>query len=154
MLLRSNPFEVFDRLERELFEPFGGTGFGRLPMNVVRSGDAVEVTFDLPGIDPDSIDVTVEGNLVTVVGERTVDRPEDGQVLVEGRPSGRFVGRVTLGDQVDLDQLQARYERGVLTLVAPVAETARPRRIEITKAGEQAKAIEAGSTGQAQPAAA
>jgi HSP20 family protein len=71
----------------------------------------VEVTFDLPGIDPDSIDVTVEGNLVTIAGERTVDRPEDGQVLVEGRPSGRFVGRVTLGDQVDLDQLQARYGR-------------------------------------------
>jgi HSP20 family protein len=149
MLLRYDPFQLFDRLERELFAPLRGTqtGFGWMPMDAVRKGDVVEVTFDLPGIDPASVDATVEGNTLTVTAERALELPEDAQILARERPSGRFVRRLTLGDAIDLGKLKARYEHGVLTLTAPVAETAKPRRIQIT-AGSQAKAIEGSSTEQ------
>jgi HSP20 family protein len=149
MLLRYDPFQLFDRLERQLFAPVGGNGgtFGWMPMNAVRQGDVVEVTFDLPGIDPASVDATVEGNVLTVTAERTLDLPEDAAVLVRERPSGRFVRRLTLGEALDLDKLEAHYEHGVLTLVIPVAASAKPRRIEITAGGGK-QAIEGTATKQ------
>jgi HSP20 family protein len=151
MLFRSDPFQLFDRLERELFAPpqgGTGTGFGWMPMDAIRKGDMVEITFDLPGIDPASVEATVEGNVLTVTAERTLDLPDGADVLVRERPTGRFVRRVTLGEAIDLGKLQAHYEHGVLTLVAPVAETARARRIEITS-GQQARSIEGTSSVQA-----
>jgi HSP20 family protein len=152
MLLSTDPFELFDRLEREMFVPFaarrGGTAPGWMPMDAIRKGDMVEVSFDLPGIDPATVDATVEGNVLTVSAERTLDLPEGADVYVRERPRGRFVRRVTLGDAIDLGKLQASYEHGVLTLVAPVVEAAKPRRIEITTGGHKAKSIEGTSTVQ------
>jgi HSP20 family protein len=149
MLLGHDPFQLFDRLERELFAPLRGTGnatgLGWVPMNAIRTGDALEVTFDLPGIDPDTVDATVEGNVLTVSAERSLDLPEDAKVLVAERPGGRFMRRLALGEDIEVDKLQARYEHGVLTIVAPVAEGAKPRRIEIA-GGRKAQAIEGSST--------
>lgn len=150
MLLGYDPFQLFDRLERDLFAPLhqtgGGTGAGWMPMTAIRTGDTIEVTFDLPGIDPASVDATVEGNVLTVVAERNLKLPEGAQVLVAERPGGRFVRRLTLGEAIEVDKLEAHYEHGVLTVVAPVAESAKPRRIEIAGAGDTARTIEGNST--------
>jgi HSP20 family protein len=123
MLFRTDPFRTFDELSRELFGTTR-TGYGWMPMDAVRRGEVVEVSFDLPGIDPDSVELTVERNLLTVKAERRLDLADDAQVITRERPHG------TLSR----------------TLTMPVAEAAKPRRIEITTNG--AKAI----TGTSHPA--
>lgn len=155
MLLRHDPFDLFDQLQREFFAPLRAgratTTGGWMPMNAVHNGDAIEVTFDLPGIDPSTVDATVEDNVLTVTAERALDLPKDARVLVAERPSGRFVRRLALGDAIDVDKLEAHYEHGVLTLVAPVTQSAKRRRIPISARGERAGLIE-GSSSKQEPA--
>ena len=111
-------------------------------------GEVVEVSFDLPGIDPDSVELTVERNLLTVKAERRLELAEDAQVITRERPQGTFTRQLYLSDAIDRDKVEAHYADGVLTLTMPVAEAAKPRRIEITTNG--AKAI----TGTSHPAGA
>jgi HSP20 family protein len=146
MLLRFDPFQAFDRLSREVFSYPTGTGAGWMPMDAWRRGDAVEVAFDLPGIDPGSVDLTVEKNVLTVKAERRWQLDDDQQFLVRERPQGTFTRHIVLADGVDLDKIEARYENGVLFVTAPVAETAKPHRIEIKGANGHGKAITAGSS--------
>jgi HSP20 family protein len=134
MLLRFDPFRDLDRLTEEMWrgQP---TSPMRIPMDAVRTGDAVEVHFELPGVDPDSIDVEVERHQLTVSAERTVstERREGEEVLVRERRHGRFVRQLTLGDNLDPDRLEARYHDGVLTVVVPVVEQAKARKVEIAR---------------------
>ena len=133
MLMRFDPFRDFDRI-----------GAGRapfMPMDAYRHDDSVEVDFDLPGVDPSSIDVTVERNALTVKAERHWDRGDGADVLAAERPQGAFTRQLFLGDGLATDRLEAHYHDGVLSLSIPVAETARPRKVEIAT-GETAKAIE------------
>ena len=141
MLLRTDPFQLFDRLSRDMFSQPLGIASGWMPMDAVRRDDRIELAFDLPGIDPASVDLTVERNVLTVKAERRWEPFEGDQVLFRERPQGRFTRQLTLSDAVDLDKVEARYENGVLLVSVPVAETAKPHRIEI-KAGD-AKAITA-----------
>lgn len=147
MLLRFDPFQTFDRLSRELFSyPTGGSGW--MPMDAWRRGDVVEVAFDLPGIDPGSVDLTVEQNILTVKAERRW-QPEEGlQFFVRERPQGTFTRQIVLSDAVDLDKVEARYENGVLFVTAPVAETAKPHKIEIKAGNGHGRQITAGSSKQ------
>lgn len=145
MLFRTDPFRTFDELSRELFGTTR-TGYGWMPMDAVRRGEVVEVSFDLPGIDPDSVELTVERNLLTVKAERRLELAEDAQVITRERPQGTFTRQLYLSDAIDRDKVEAHYADGVLTLTMPVAETAKPRRIEIRSNG--AKAI----TGTSHPA--
>jgi HSP20 family protein len=145
MLLRFDPFAAFDRLSREVLSPPAGLGTGWMPMDAVRRGEVVEVAFDLPGIDPGSVDLTVERNVLTVKAERRWQPAEGDQILARERPQGWFTRQLVLSDGVDLDKAEARYENGVLFLTIPVAEAAKPHRIEI-KAGDGAKSITAGSS--------
>jgi HSP20 family protein len=150
MLLRFDPFQTFDRLSRELlsYPSWTGGGAGWMPMDAWRRGDVVEVAFDLPGIDPGTVDLTVEQNILTVKAERRW-QPEDGlQYFVRERPQGTFTRQIVLSDAVDLDKVEARYENGVLFVTAPVAETAKPHKIEIKAANGHGKAITAGSSKQ------
>src|SRR3954468_7193995 len=129
MLLRFDPFRDLDRLTNELL------GAPRvpapMPMECYRSGDAFYLHFDLPGIDAETLDVTAENNTLTVRAERRRLGPEDAEYLVSERPTGTFARQLVLGDGVSLDALTANYHDGVLTLTVPVAEQAKPRRIEI-----------------------
>ncbi len=101
-------------------------------MDAYRSGDAFYVHFDLPGIDLDSIDLTVERNVLTVRAQRKAARTDEAERIVSERPQGVFTRQLFLGETLDVDNLRAEYDAGVLTLTIPVAEQAKPRKVEIS----------------------
>jgi HSP20 family protein len=129
MLLRTaDPFRDFDRLTQQ---QLGTTRRpAAMPMDAWREGDRFVIEFDLPGISKDTIDLDVERNVLTVRAER-VARNGDLEMLASERPRGTFSRQLVLGDNLDLDRIEASYDGGVLRLVVPVAEKAKPRRIEI-----------------------
>ena len=144
MLLRTtDPFRDFDRLTSQLL----GTTLGTtnrpavMPMDAWREGDVFHLEFDLPGVATESIDLDVERNVLTVRAER-VAQNGDWEMLASERPRGIFSRQLVLGDNLDLDQIQANYDAGVLRLTIPVAERAKPRKIEVG-AGSEPVAIEA-----------
>ncbi|PUA82071.1 Hsp20/alpha crystallin family protein [Nocardioides currus] len=130
MLLRTtDPFRDLDRLTQLL----GTTNRPAvMPMDAWREGDRFVIEFDLPGVAQDSIDLDVERNVLTVRAER-VARNGDWEAMASERPKGVFSRQLVLGDNLDLEQIQASYADGVLRLVVPVAERAKPRKIEITQ---------------------
>lgn len=130
MLMRTDPFRDFDRLTQQLF----GTAArpAAMPMDAYRKGDTFLLHLDLPGINPDSIDLTVEQNVLTVRAERPVSQPNGAEMIVAERPAGTFSRQVFLGDTLDTDRMTADYTAGVLTLSIPVHEAAKPRKVAIT----------------------
>jgi HSP20 family protein len=111
-------------------------------MDAWREGDAFLIEFDLPGVAPESIDLDVERNVLTVRAER-VARNGDWEMLASERPRGVFSRQLVLGDNLDLDRIEASYEGGVLRLTVPVAEKAKPRKIQIGTSESSRQAIEA-----------
>ena len=142
MLLRFDPFREFDRLAQQLD---GRPGFSAMPMDGYRADDRFVVHFDLPGVDPTTIDLTVEKDVLTVSAERHWEPTDGTEVLVAERPHGRFTRQLFLADGLDHEHIDASYDAGVLTVTIPVAEHARPRKVQI-HAGTGPKAIEATST--------
>jgi HSP20 family protein len=132
MLLRFDPLRDFDRLAQQMLGDWQATR--SFPMDVYRSGDHYVLHFDLPGVDPSSVDLSVEDNTLTVRAQRQ-PRSEDVELLVAERPTGEFTRRLVLGNGLDLAGIAATYDGGVLTVTIPVAETAKPRRISIGSAG-------------------
>ena len=104
-----------------------------MPMDAWREGDRFVIEFDLPGVQPDSIDLDVERNVLTVRAER-VGRNGDWEMLASERTRGAFSRQLVLGDNLDLDRIEASYDAGVLRLVVPVAERAKPRKITVSGA--------------------
>ncbi|WP_127552911.1 Hsp20/alpha crystallin family protein [Actinoplanes sp. OR16] len=129
MLLRTDPFRELDRV----FEQFTGTSSRPAVMHVdaERDGDVFYVFFDLPGVDPDSIDVTVERNVLQVQAERRRRVKDDVEPVISERPMGVFNRQLFLADTLDTDRLEAVYDNGVLTLRIPISDRAKPRRIAI-----------------------
>ena len=144
MLLRFDPFRDLDRAFDEAWRGTAGRS-PSIPMDAVRHGDRVFISFDLPGVDPDSVDLTVERNVLTVRAERGTARQEGDQVLADERPKGTFTRRVLLGDTLDTGKLEAAYDHGVLSVTIPVAEQAQPRKISIGGGSAQPQAIQAES---------
>lgn len=103
-----------------------------MPMGAYRQGEEFVVHFDLPGVDTESIDLDVERNVLTVKAEREHDLADTADVQVAERPRGVFSRQLFLGDTLDIERIAASYDAGVLTLRIPVAERAKPRKIEIT----------------------
>ncbi len=141
MLMRFDPFRDVERWARQLS---GGTGHAVMSMDAYRQGDHWVAAFDLPGVDPESIDVTVENNVLTVRAQRSWQPQEGEQVVVSERPQGVFTRQLYLGEGLDSDHIAASYEAGVLTVRLPVAEQAKPRKVAITTGGGQ-QALEAGA---------
>lgn len=141
MLMRTDPFRELDRLTQQFF---GATGTNTrpavMPMDAYRSGDDYVVRLDLPGVTPESIDLDVERNVLTVKAERHLDYGEQADVQVAERPRGVFSRQLFLGESLDAEHIRADYEAGVLTIRIPVAEQAKPRKIVIG-GGEEAKQI-------------
>jgi len=129
--LRFDPFRDFDRLAAEVL----GTARtpALMPMDVLRTGEQFICRFDLPGIDADSLDVSAENNTLTVRAERHRHDSDDSSYLVSERPSGTYSRQLVLGDGLAVDAIRADYRDGVLTLTIPVAEQAKPRKIEISR---------------------
>ena len=129
MLLRTtDPFRDLDRLTQQLMGTTNRPAV--MPMDAWREGDRFVIEFDLPGVSTDSIDLDVERNVLTVRAER-VARNGDWEPLASERPRGAFSRQLVLGDNLDLERIEAGYESGVLRLVVPVAEKAKPRKIAI-----------------------
>ncbi len=130
MLMRTDPFRELDRLTQQVFGTVARPV--AMPMDGYRKGDSFYLHLDLPGIKPDSIDLTVEQNVLTIRAERPAIEPDGVEVIVSERPAGTFTRQVFLGDTLDSDHMTADYTAGVLTLTIPIHEAAKPRRVEIT----------------------
>ncbi len=143
MLMRFDPFRELDRLAQQT------ASTGRLPvmaMDAYRHGDSFVVNFDLPGVDPPSIDLTVEKNVLTVSAERRWQPTEGDEVVVAERPQGSFSRQLFLGEGLDPERIEARYDNGVLTVSVPVAERAKPRKVEISSGNGHDAPISASSS--------
>jgi HSP20 family protein len=144
MLIRSaDPFREFDRLTQQLM---GTTNRPvAMPMDAWREGDRFVLEFDLPGVSPESVDLDVERNGLTIRAERVSQNTGDWQMLASERPRGAFSRQLVLGDNLDLEHIEAAYRDGVLRLVVPVAEKAKPRKIEVQHDKDAPAAISSSS---------
>jgi HSP20 family protein len=132
MLMRTDPFRELDRLTQQFFGTNGTTARPAvMPMDAYRHGEDFVVEFDLPGVDPASIDLDVERNVLTVKAQRQPTMGEGVELQVAERPRGLFSRQLFLGDGLDVDRIEANYHAGVLTLRIPVAEQAKPRKIQV-----------------------
>jgi HSP20 family protein len=137
-----DPFREMDRLASQLFGQLGSsTRAARwMPMDLYRSGDHYVVNVDLPGIDPGSIDLDVDGTMLTIRATRSAASDDTAKWLVQERPSGSFVRQIGLGEGLDVSAIDATYTNGVLSLTIPIAEQAKPRKIEV-RTSDTAKAV-------------
>jgi HSP20 family protein len=134
MLMRTDPFRDFDRLAQQVLGAGTTSRPAVMPMDAWREGDRFVIEFDLPGVRPETVDIDVERNVLTLRAERP-PRNGDWEMLASERPTGLFSRQLVLGDNLDLEQIQANYDAGVLRLVVPVAERAKPRKIEVASSG-------------------
>jgi HSP20 family protein len=139
MAISYDPFRELDQLAQQLMS--GGRSPRSFPMDAYRRGDDFFIHLDLPGVDPGSIDITVEGSNITISAERRFNQHEDDEILVSERPQGRFSRDLRVGTRIDSNAIEADYEDGVLTLRLPMAAEAKPRRVEV-RSSEQQKTIE------------
>jgi len=143
MLLRFDPFRELDRVFQKT-EQLTRTA---MPMDAYRHGETFVVHFDLPGVDPASIDLEVERNVLTISAERSW-RPVDGdEVVAAERTHGSFRRQLLIGDGLDTERMHASYEHGVLTLTIPVAEKSKPRKFNVTTGSDKESIGQAGNTG-------
>jgi HSP20 family protein len=143
MLMRTDPFRELDRLTQQMLGTNGTLARPAvMPMDAWRNGDIFHVELDLPGVNPDSIELDVERNVVTIKAERP-SRDNDVELIAAEQPRGVFSRQLILGDNLDTEQIDASYDAGVLTLQIPVAERAKPRRISVATNEHQRQAISA-----------
>ena len=131
MATRYDPFRDLDQMLASMRQAPTSPG---MPLDLYRDGEAFVAKFDLPGVDPSSIDIDVDDRTLTVRAERTSAEGEV-QWLSHERPSGTFARQLTLGAGLALDRIEAGYADGVLTLTIPVAEEAKPRKIQVSHTG-------------------
>ena len=135
-----DPFtQEFDRLARRVFGTTNGAVSRRsvMPMDVIRRKDEVELRFDLPGIDPESLEVTVDRGVLTVSGKRAEEYAEGENPYRRERVMGTFTRRVSLSDTIDSEKIDAGYTNGVLSVRLPLLEKAQPRKVEIHTDGQK-----------------
>jgi HSP20 family protein len=131
VLLRFDPFREIDRLSNDLLDTANSRPVV-MPLDAYRHDDRWIVNIDLPGVDPSTVDLTVDRNVLTVQATRQWRPAEGDKVLAAERPRGTFTRQLMLGEQIDATGIEANYEQGVLTVTLPVAETAKPRRVSIS----------------------
>ncbi len=160
MAVRIDPLREMDRLVSSALESLSSATAHRvMPMDLYREGESFKVRLDLPGVDPASLDVDVEDKTLTVRAERAGVAGEDIQWLTRERSTGTFARQLTLGRSVDVENIKADFADGVLTLTIPVAEEAKPRKIEVAHSSEthqvdnEAEKSEHGSAEQSEDSA-
>jgi HSP20 family protein len=149
MLVQNSAFRELDNLFNQAFAPGAraASSTGRpMPMDAYRRGDNVWVHLDLPGVSAESIDISVERNVLTVTAERSYQREEGDRVYFEERPEGTFRRQVSLGEGLDADGVEADYTDGVLSLRIPVVPQAQPRKINVSSGQANSQAINTSST--------
>jgi HSP20 family protein len=145
MVMRFDPFREIDRVAQLVNQQVGTARNAAMPMDAYRGKDQFVVRFDLPGIDPASIDLTVEKNVLTVRAERGWEPDEGQEVIVQERPQGVFTRQLFLGEALDAEHVEASYDDGVLTLTIPVAEQAKPRKVNVIAGQREGSVIESKS---------
>ncbi len=148
-VVRFDPFRELDRWSAQARPTLGYARAPRMPFDAVRREHELVLQFDLPGVDPDTIDVTVDKGTLTVAADRTNVRQDGDEVVVSERPTGRFVRQLRLREGLDAEAVRADYDAGVLTVVVPVAEAARPRRVQVGSGTESASAGDAAAESSA-----
>ncbi|MFE6254734.1 Hsp20/alpha crystallin family protein [Agromyces sp. NPDC057865] len=144
MAMYWDPFRELDRLAAGMLDSRQGPRV--MPIDLHRDGDHYVLSADLPGVDPGSIGVDVDGQLLTIRAERTLRSDSDVQWLAHERPSGSFLRQLTLGDGLDTAAISAHYDNGVLSVVIPVSERAKPRKVEVQSAPNSEREISASSS--------
>ncbi len=129
MAMSFDPFSDMDQLAGMLLG--GRPGPKLMPVDLYRDGDRYILSADLPGIDPGSVDVDVDGQLLTIRAQRTASSAEGAKWLAHERPSGSYLRQFSLGEGVDPEKISAHYDNGVLSVILPVSERAKPRKIQI-----------------------
>ena len=146
MVMRFDPFRELDRLSQDVWQTTNRrTTASVMPIDAYREGDHFLVHFDLPGVDPSTIELTVEKNVLTVRAERSSHWGPDAELIVAERPQGSFTRQLFLSETLDTDRIEASYDAGVLTVRIPVAEAAKPRRVEIGQTQSGSTAITTGA---------
>lgn len=145
MAMYWDPFRELDRLAAGMLDSRQGPRV--MPIDLHRDGDHYVLSADLPGVDPGSIDVDVDGQLLTIRAERTLRSDSDVQWLAHERPSGSFLRQLTLGDGLDTAAISAHYDNGVLSVVIPVSERAKPRKVEVQSSQQSEHEITSGASG-------
>ncbi|MEV4776025.1 MULTISPECIES: Hsp20/alpha crystallin family protein [Microbacterium] len=140
MSLSFDPFSQLDRFAASVLDSVRAPRL--MPVDLYRDGDRYILHADMPGVDPGSIDVDVDGAQLSIRAQRTADTREGVRWLARERGAGMFLRQFMLGDGVDADKISASYESGVLSVVIPVSERAKPRKIAV-ESGEQRQAIDA-----------
>ena len=130
---------------RELERGATRQGPRRMPIDLYRDGDHYVLTADLPGIDPGSVDVDIDGQLLTVRAERTPRSQEGVKWLTRERQGGTFLRQLTLGQGIDTASISANYENGVLSVIIPVSESAKPRKVAVTSASAPTEVVASAS---------
>ena len=141
MAMYWDPFRELDRLAAGMLDSRQGPRV--MPIDLHRDGDHYVLSADLPGVDPGSIDVDVDGQLLTIRAERTLRSDSDVQWLAHERPSGSFLRQLTLGDGLDTASISAHYDNGVLSVIIPISEMAKPRKIAVTSTPHADKQVTA-----------
>ncbi|MCX7521250.1 Hsp20/alpha crystallin family protein [Microbacterium sp. STN6] len=131
MAMNFDPFRELDRVAGALLDRQGPR---LMPMDLYRDGDVYVLNADLPGIDPGSVDIDVDGQLLTIRAERTLTSGDGVKWLARERQAGSFLRQLNLGQGIDTDRISASYTNGVLSVTIPVSEKAKPRKIEVTAA--------------------
>jgi HSP20 family protein len=145
MLMRFDPFRELDRLAEEAVAPTRSRT-SPMPLDAYRDGDRFVLAIDLPGVDPGTIDIDIERNVLTIHAQRSLTRTDGQEWVVAERRQGTFTRQLFLGDTLDTDAIAARYEHGVLTLEIPVAERAKPRKVTVhVGEGDRPHAVDATS---------
>lgn len=134
MATRIDPFRELDRMASQLLS---GRGLRQMPMDLYKDGEKYVVEADLPGVDPSSVDIDVDGQLLTIRAERKVSTAErEGtQWITRERETGSYVRQLNLGQDVDMESIRADYNSGVLKVTIPVSAKSQPRKIKVNVGG-------------------
>jgi HSP20 family protein len=142
MATNYDPFRELDRMAAALMD---NRGPRVMPMDLFREGDHYVLNADMPGIDPGSVDIDVDGQLLTIRGERTMANHENVKWITRERLAGSFLRQLNLGQGIDVENISATYNNGVLSVTIPVHEAAKPRRIEVKTSTEQPLQVKEGA---------
>ncbi|RUQ98959.1 Hsp20/alpha crystallin family protein [Labedella endophytica] len=134
MAMNFDPFRELDRVAGAFLDTRRGPRL--MPMDLYRDGDHYVLAADLPGIDPGSVDIDVDGQLLTIRAERTLTTGEGVSWLAKERESGSFLRQLNLGQGIDTENITAHYDNGVLSVTIPVSEKAKPRKIAVASASD------------------
>ena len=137
MAMSFDPFSQLDRIAQSVFDTSHQPRV--MPVDLFREGDRYLLNADLPGVDPGSIDVDVDGHLLTIRAQRSAASRENSRWLLQERPFGAYLRQFTIGEDVEADGISASYDNGVLSVVIPIAERAKPRKITVESAADSGR---------------